>query len=385
MTSNITYLLGAGASAGAIPPVNGMKQRMQDLAVKLNDYVPPAIHETGFRTFPNKLQFDINSIRQIIEDFTWLLKEGEHHITFDTLAKRFYFQGDIVSLNRLKRAHIFYFTIIQICGLAHPSITNTLVDKRYDKFIATVGQNNNGVFRLRGNIKVLTWNYDLQFELSLKRYVNQKVNEIKENFRIFPNHNSFELPNGNLINHNEFGILKLNGNAFFDNPSTTVGETFKTTLFDQFFDNKNKAEFLGELAYQYKWLHVNNNQLMTEAIRYFNFAWESNDEFQDKYDGHQNNLNEAIKIADNTDILVIIGYSFPDFNREVDAKLFENMQNLTKVYIQDINPQKVKSTIIKNFELFQQPVYIGNSEIDFQLEGKDSLDEFAIPAELWKA
>jgi len=39
--------------------------------------------------------------------------------------------------------------------------------------------------------------------------------------------------------------------------------------------------------------------------------------------------------------LVIIGYSFPFFNREVDRTLFDSMINLKKIYYQDINAIKL--------------------------------------------
>ncbi len=381
MSNNITYLMGAGASADAIPPVDGMKESMMIMIKNLNQYIPPNIHDQGFSTFPFKLQSEIKSIKQIVEDFIWLLKEGEHHITFDTLAWRFYVTGDNISLNRLKRAHIVYFTIIQICSLAHPSISSTLIDKRYDGLIAHISERNKESFRLIGNVKVLTWNYDLQMELSLKRYVGQKIHEIKENFRIYPNHNSLELSTEDLIIQSQFAMVKLNGNAFFDNPSDT-GEKLRTTLFDQFFKSKDRAAFLGELAFQYKWLLVNNNKLINEALRYFNFSWESDKEFHGKYIGYGNNLDAAIKIASATEILVVIGYSFPEFNRKVDKILLESMENLRKVYIQDLDPGKIHFTLLKNFPVFKRPVFIGNSEIEFQLEGKDSLRQFLIPSEI---
>ncbi|MEJ0080846.1 MAG: hypothetical protein WDM78_07820 [Puia sp.] len=379
MSNTVTYLLGAGASADAIQPVVGMKQQIQDLAKRLSGYAPPEISDAAFSTFPIKLQSDIESVKQMLADFAWLLQEGETHITFDTLAKRFYLQGDIVSLNRLKRTLIIYFTIIQINNLTHPSINNTLIDKRYDSFIATIAEKHKNGLKLKGNIKILTWNYDLQFELSLKKYVNQKIHEIKEIFQIFPNHNSFDLSTGDLINHSQFGMVKLNGNAFFDNPSIT-GDKLKTTLFDEFFENKKNSDFLGELSYQYRWLYANDEKLLNEATRYFNFAWESNSDFDEKYAGHENNLNEAIKIAGNTQVLVIIGYSFPVFNREIDKRLFENMENLNKVYIQDKYPDKIKSTMENAFEIFQELSSIGREEITFQLE--DNLNQFVIPFEM---
>jgi hypothetical protein len=64
-----------------------------------------------------------------------------------------------------------------------------------------------------------------------------------------------------------------------------------------------------------------------------NFAWESS---------HiQDYLAKAEEIAKLTSILVVIGYSFPFFNREIDRRIIRSMTNLTKVYIQDINPESI--------------------------------------------
>jgi hypothetical protein len=274
---------------------------------------------------------------------------------------------------------IIYFTAIQICGFTPAAVVPVLVDKRYDSLIASLAEKHDGRVILNSQVKMLTWNYDLQLELSLKRYTDLKIHEIKERFQIFPNQNSFDVPTGELIDYGQFAVVKLNGNAFFDNPSET-GEEPKSTLFDVCFDGQSNSKFVTELAYQYKWLHVNNNKLITEALRYFNFAWESRDDFQEKYAGYQNNFKEALKIALNTQVLVVIGYSFPVFNRDVDKQLFNHMGNLQKVYIQDLKPQIIESTMKNAFEIFQQIPVVGRDEVAFQLN--DNKNQFVVPYEL---
>lgn len=376
---NITYLLGAGASAGAIPPLNGMKDDMRELMQKLKEFIPPGIDAALFKTLSFKLQENVASVHQIVEDFEWLLSEAEHHNTFDTVAKKFYLKSDWSSLIRLKRALVIYFTAIQICGFAPAAVVPVLVDKRYDSFVASLAEKKEGRMILNGQVRMLTWNYDLQLELALKRYTELKIHEIKECFQIFPNQTSFELTTGELIDYTQFAMVKLNGNAFFDNPSGT-GEEPKSTLFDVFFDELSNTKFVAELAYQYKWLHVNNNKLITDALRYFNFAWESASDFREKYSGYQNNLKEALKIAANTQVLVVIGYSFPVFNREIDKQLFDRMENLQKVYIQDLEPDRIELTMKNAFEVFQQIPEVGRDEINFQLD--DTGNQFVIPFEL---
>ncbi len=125
-------------------------------------------------------------------------------------------------------------------------------------------------------------NYDIQLELSLKHYLNKKIHLIKEEYQIFPNHNSFSLSSGDLMDLNKFGIIKLNGNAFWDTPSET-GEELRSTLFDEYFGDTEAIKVLGKLLYQLELLHANNDKLIDEAIKYFNFAWEIDSTFIEKH------------------------------------------------------------------------------------------------------
>ncbi len=55
-------------------------------------------------------------------------------------------------------------------------------------------------------------------------------------------------------------------------------------------------------------------------------------------------LGKIGTIACDTSILVIIGYTFPFFNRAIDRKVIGAMTKLDRVYIQDIEPEKVRDT-----------------------------------------
>jgi hypothetical protein len=129
-----------------------------------------------------------------------------------------------------------------------------------------------------------------------------------------------------------------------------------------------------------------------------NFAWENDNNYIDKYRGHSKNLEEAEHIASETEILVVIGYSFPIFNREIDNILFKKMQKLKKVYIQDREPEKIKSTMQNAFEILQTKKTINSfgfeansttlpvgelklvDNVEFRLES--NTNQFVIPFEL---
>lgn len=67
---------------------------------------------------------------------------------------------------------------------------------------------------------------------------------------------------------------------------------------------------------------------------HLSFAWE----YSDNSENMKKSLQETTK---DTEQVVVIGYSFPFFNRETDRAIFNGMPNLKKVYVQDINPNAV--------------------------------------------
>ena len=121
-----------------------------------------------------------------------------------------------------------------------------------------------------------------------------------------------------------------------------------------------------------------NNQNEPEAINLLNYAFEyfSNEhEFKNPFS--QIAIKNSIRIAENTEILVVIGYSFPIFNRSIDKFLIEHMTNLNKVYIQDISPDNIYTTMKNSFKNLQ------NSEINsIDIVKNNNLDQFLLPYEL---
>lgn len=87
---------------------------------------------------------------------------------------------------------------------------------------------------------------------------------------------------------------------------------------------------------------------------YVNFAWGQSADAQLSAEARK----QALKIFSVTDILIIIGYSFPNFNKDIDNQLFELLKNRPiQIIYQDPNAGGeflsnlitigTKSTIIK--------------------------------------
>lgn len=243
--TQITYFFGAGASYHAIPTIDGLSNRLENLVKYLNDKKEIIEGENPKSFLPDTIINNKQTLIDIIEELKWLLKESDNHQTVDTLAKKFYILSDDDSLCRLKRALMVYFFFEQNISLSNysekPNQHKSLTDKRYDNLIASIaGKGKNGI-ELKGHIKFITWNYDLQIDLAVRNYFNSKfqtINKIKNEINIHPNQNSYNLPNGELIDRNKFAAFKLNGNAFLDNSFDNGGHG-GLTINDYRFNHSN--------------------------------------------------------------------------------------------------------------------------------------------------
>ena len=100
-----------------------------------------------------------------------------------------------------------------------------------------------------------------------------------------------------------------------------------------------------------------------------NFAWED-----------VNHKNSTIKLAkDNlkdTVILVVIGYSFPSYNLEIDKEIITNMGYLEKIYIQTSNKDhdEVKRSV--------ESIHPEYKDLDISVIISNNTDTFLIPPEL---
>jgi hypothetical protein len=68
----------------------------------------------------------------------------------------------------------------------------------------------------------------------------------------------------------------------------------------------------------------------------------------------------------------VIGYSFPNFNREIDRLIFKEMKALRKVYI--VNTPDNLNSVLQRFKA----VLNSGSVV---VEGVTAIDEFYIPPE----
>ena len=130
----------------------------------------------------------------------------------------------------------------------------------------------------------------------------------------------------NILDMNIFNVLHLNGIAgIFD--AKAHGRDIIGTLFFRSFKNSFNEAFWNTLnVYE----HISKNTLSIDRL--FTFLWEQN-KYRDKL------INHAYDIIELSDIIIIIGYSFPHDNRAFDKNWLDLLIHKDKLLIiQDPKP-----------------------------------------------
>lgn len=313
---NITYLIGAGASFGTLPLVN-------ELATELQTFGSSISQLSGTQP-PNQME------KKMQDDFLWLSRETNKQASIDTLARQFSLNGQKDNLKKLKNVLTILFYYKQVCN--YPN-------KRYDLFLSTLLDEN---LNMPENVKFISWNYDLQFELAYNNYTCYgDLYKNQEKLCVLNKGNNKSLDN------KRFKIYKVNGTAQF-----VTGNQITNLNYYRDRQELDKINFKRELAKLY--FDVTENHITNSSL---SFAWETQ-----KLDS---SFREIVK---ETDILVIIGYSFPYFNRKFDSTLLVNMGNLERIYVQD-----------NNFTIIKAKIEDIRMDMRGKILGTPSLDEFYIP------
>jgi hypothetical protein len=336
--SKITYLFGAGASKHALPLVYEIPDRIKDLIEKLESddlQLDPnsTFDELGLQKAKSKREYQL----ELIDYLKWMMIESKNHASIDTFAKKLFIKRKFDDLKKLKIAMSVFFIFLQ--ALKKP-------DYRYDSFFASIFNN---LINLPDNIKIVSWNYDYQFELSFSEYSDK--NEISAN----QNWLRVKSKNSNFDNDNGFGIYKLNG---------TTGIYTDRGSRDFIYTNNLKVPF--------------NLSLVSEVTRSFasisnfnnfhsslSFAWE-------KENPEKSIITHTIEEIKDSVALVVIGYSFPFFNRDIDRRIIGSMINLKRVYFQAPDADVLK-------ERFQA---MRDDLTGLELISKFDVGQFLLPNEL---
>lgn len=309
--SNITYLLGAGASANALPLVADIPVRLKIMGTYIQSYKDS--------TETSKYRKDLDELSEELSDYN----------TIDNYA-RVLFQNKTVEndlkLRKLKSLLCGLFMFEQLKKkepIINPftdlrkqdvdSIKRT-IDPRYKSFFAKVLHNN----KLNDQISIISWNYDLQIEIGIENNLGLSYAELNPSFDIFPHPAAKVKTNDFDIFSDFFGktpkVIKLNG---------TAGIFLNEDQFSNIYQSQN-------LTFDEEYdILLNVHKEVSRYHKYnpfIKFAWEKDAQTQKA-------INYAKAIIDKTNLLVIIGYSFPDFNRNIDKQIFEG-NNISEIFVQ---------------------------------------------------
>lgn len=315
---NILYYLGAGASAQALPLAKSVysDKRSENstpiipgLADELLTFIHNPLEAPALAYYP-----EYKSIRQ---QAVQLAEKAKQFGDVDTYAK--YLQLTDSSgekLEQLKHTLSKYFTIKQLIYNA--------IDKRYLSWM--IGIMNDKSFPK--NVKILNWNYDFQIQLAATEFGdNERLEKIGSTFSYsFPFINHYPCLDPTFDSFKDLSLIHLNGIAGYYS-AKNKNERFRAGLFQE--------KYIGNHELLLKFLTESN--MSTDL----HFAWE-------KGTYHTDLLNRTTDLIDGTTIMVVIGYSFPFYNRNVDKIVFEKLNAnglLKKIYYQDpkLNGQQLYS------------------------------------------
>lgn len=303
----VLYLFGAGASANALPMVKDIPARLEAHAQYLSS---PQIQQNltaGFNTTP-ALPFR-SVLDQYLGDIRKLKEMAKVHESIDTYAKKLYLKGPkyMEELFRLKVALSMF--------LAYNQAKYADQERRYDGFFASVLSNSSGLLRIPDEILILNWNYDQMLGHAFKEYTQSgQFHECHTQLGVVPLHDVSPLE--------PYSVVHLNGLFAYQE----VGKQFHPIVSTASSQDREITEDL--LRYFYRaHLKTDDPICRNPDAHLMQFAWETNAMRTSAFDQVLERLHDVTA-------LVVIGYSFPFFNREFDRKILKWAAALQRIYVQ---------------------------------------------------
>lgn len=357
----LTYILGAGASYQSIPIVKTFSKRFREFI-------------TSVENMEKKNFFQSKDFFKDINDFHFKLKS---HYSFDTYFKKLFHKSlDSETLKAKKILNLFFlWEHLQLPmevkqnakslgnDLADHYNQNTFikeaqVDNRYDSLIAGLIKPLRGEFSLFSKINFITWNYDLNLIYSIKNFVSQNIG-INEYIQ------SISTNNDKIWECKEdLKIINMNG-YFYSSRLKDLKE----------FSSMNFAEVVTRhfpLGFKI------DNDLQSADAEKINFAWEN-------YSENDENpiISEAKNAISRSQAIIVIGYTFPLYNRLTDFIYFNSKSlNSKTLYIQDPNAEEIIKRICNDFSLNQKQRAVGDDYVN--IETVKNCDSFFVPNDIFK-
>lgn len=317
--SRTIYYIGAGASrgkrdeAGKILEGVPVVSEIPDEFAAFREFINNAIIPSGYTTFHELYKVSADDVQNcklmMLSDIDRLQQGILEHATIDTYARKLYLTRRLGDFNTLKDILCSFFIWTQ---LEHK------VDGRYDTFLANVLEES--TLALPADISIISWNYDSQVESAYKAYQNGN----NPGLPIFEKSMQGEwpsVPKGGRV-------FKINGTASF----------LDTSVVEKIKEVESKTAAAVQLILFYNSSRADTSSMGFQIRTHLSFAWEP-------AVNHDNMMSVLADTTADTEQVVVIGYSFPFFNRKMDRAILRGMPKLQKVYIQDIDALAVHQSI----------------------------------------
>ena len=157
------------------------------------------------------------------------------------------------------------------------------------------------------NVRIVSWNYDIQFEKSFADFFAQgDISEAVNALQVFPG-----VPPERHC-RDLFSIFKLNGTASMEDGRQS-GTLY--TAYDQYLKANLEDALESALGF-----HEQNPPEQFDP--FFKFAWED-----------EGRRSAVLDLIVPVNMLVVVGYSFPLFNRDIDRTVLERLR-FDELYVQ---------------------------------------------------
>ena len=316
MDDEITYFFGAGASRHSMPLVDDFKERFD-----------------AFRSLVFQFEFKAKEdFRNICNDFSDQL---EMHASFDTYFKKLFHQDMESEILRKKAILLLFFIYEHLYNpnqprkIRIPKKKGTL-DPRYEALIAGLLQPQKKPEFYR-RINFVTWNYDLNLLFALRNFFlpGSDLNRFIESNTVDDNHIKLENHGVNVFHLN--GLIRHPRLGTITEISVSDLKSFMSGCIDEYFDGKKELFALGSGL---------------------SFSWEALNQAKKQGKGYPDYVKNAQKAIHNSKYIIIIGYSFPFYNRQIDTYLLNNDTLRNKfVTIQDPLAQDYIEIMNTDFEI----------------------------------
>ncbi len=336
----ITYFTGAGASFYSVPIINELQKQIGLLPSKvlneglynnmelkeLKDYIQGVVETPeGFEPYS-----------MLLSQLRILSENSKQYSTIDTYALYTKYHNPKEYL-KVKHLINWFFTLWQSQENEDYEGKKKWeeIDPRYIGLISAIIRKEDKIL-LSDNINFITWNYDTQIEKALHLFTDRNLSllEVCKKSRVYP-----------VVQNENCKIVHLNGISGFFRVNYNVFEM--VVKHGVHFPDKAKT-FAEDYSEDVK---------IEQDSTLINFSW-------DTETLSNNAIQRAISLLEKTNYLVIIGYSFPLFNREADVIMMNALPYNCKIVIQ--NPNFTKQMFIEYFgETFKERTIMVKEESQF--------------------